>query len=116
MEGQVKMARKTGKLAPWQKKALEVYGGGDYAYMTTIEEVRKAHKDTFLDGLGYFILIELDPGEDCDSLEEASRRIISAMDDLENVRDALEDLAVEVDPDPDYDSDGNLKAGVDHAG
>jgi hypothetical protein len=48
-------------------------------------------------------MIELDPGEDCDSWAEAARRMAQIIGNVEDVQDAI-DKAM---PDEDEDEDGD---------
>lgn len=68
---------------PYQKAVLRIYEEGEYADMTTMDEVEQAG-----DGLFTFIMREL--GEDCDSQAEAERRIEVAINQLDEVFDRLE--------------------------
>jgi hypothetical protein len=80
----------TGELMPWQRKVLETYGGGDYSEAATVEEIEGYHSDGFLDGFGYALIVELDPGEDCDSWAEASRRLETVFGEIEDAREAVD--------------------------
>lgn len=72
-------------LTPIQKLAARVYGGGDYAHLSTLADCEDCG-DTLFTALQR----ELDPGEDCDGLEEARRRVRDMIRDLQAVSDALE--------------------------
>lgn len=78
------MARETGELSPWQKLVAQHYGGGDYAHLQNIEECQDVGDTLFT-----FLMIELDPGEGCDDMHEARRRLVSARDDVEAVLDKV---------------------------
>lgn len=69
-------------VARWQMDAFDVYAGGDYAG-------REDLSDFSGDTLARFIFIETSPHEDCDSREEAIRRMTVARDELQQVIDAL---------------------------
>lgn len=71
-------------LTPWQRKVADTYGGGDYAYIQTVDEARNVGDTLFT-----FLMIELDPKEDCDSNLEAIRRIDSAIDELQDAKRSL---------------------------
>jgi hypothetical protein len=64
-------------LTPWQKIVAEHYGGGDYAHVETVDECRDVGDTLFT-----FLMIELDPKEDCDSWDEAVRRLAMAQEQL----------------------------------
>lgn len=66
-----------------QQLAVSTYGGGDFAWVTTMGAAEEAG-DTLL----LFILRELADSE-CEDLHEAARRIVHAMRQLAEVRDAL---------------------------
>jgi hypothetical protein len=70
-------------LSPWQLAIAQHYGGGEYTHVTSLGECYDVG-----DGLFTFLMVELDPKEDCDSEEEARRRLavsISQLHDLEHV-------------------------------
>jgi hypothetical protein len=67
----------------YQKAVLSIYEEGEYAEMTTMDEVEQAG-----DGLLTFIMREL--GDDCDSQAEAERRIEVAISQLDEIYDRLE--------------------------
>jgi hypothetical protein len=67
-------------LSPWQRLVADNYGGGDYAHVQTLDECRDVGDTLFT-----FLMIELDPKEDCDSLEEAQRRVGVAEDQLNEI-------------------------------
>jgi len=70
---------------PYQKAVLKIYEEGEYAEMTTMDEVEQAG-----DGLFTFIMRELGDENDCDSQAEANRRIEVAISQLEEIYDRLE--------------------------
>lgn len=81
------------KLNAYQKAAASVYGGGDFVDLAEMEfknfaEFRESLKDVG-DTLFTFVMIELGLKEDCDSVEVARNRISSAVDDLNDVLEAL---------------------------
>lgn len=73
-----------------QRAVAAAYGGGDFAYVETLEECRRAD-----DGLFTFIMIELSEKEDCTDIDEALRRMEIAQEELESVTFALERLQAE---------------------
>lgn len=72
-------------IAPWQDAARKAYGDGDYADMSTRDNL-EACGDT----LFKFVMIELSRREDCNSFAEAQGRIRRAIQDLEEVSDAID--------------------------
>jgi hypothetical protein len=70
---------------PIQKLAARVYGGGDYAHLTRLEDCEDCG-DTLFAALQR----ELDPGEDCDGIKEARIRVRAMIRELQAVSDALE--------------------------
>jgi hypothetical protein len=72
----------------FQAKAVEVYQGGDFAWLKESKDWRK-DVDDIGDGLLRFILVELSEREDCSTWEEALARMETAMIDLELVRGSL---------------------------
>lgn len=76
---------KTPVLNDAQNAVLETYANGDFAHL--IECPTKEALDVELencgDGLLRFLMVELADQEDCFGLEEAVRRIKSAIEDLE---------------------------------
>ena len=71
-------------LTPWQRLVAENYGGGDYTHVETLDECRDVGDTLFT-----FLMIELDPKEDCNDQREAARRVETAMNQLEELRDQL---------------------------
>lgn len=69
-----------------QKIVLETYSDGEFADYTDVEEAR----DTCGDMLFSFLLTELSDDEDCETTEDAIRRLHTAVDDIQTVIDALE--------------------------
>jgi hypothetical protein len=53
-------------LSPWQHAIAQHYGGGDYAYVTSLDECRDVGDTLFT-----FLMIETDRAEDCDGWQEA---------------------------------------------
>jgi hypothetical protein len=69
-------------LSPWQRLVAETYGDGDYAHVATLAECRDVGDTLFT-----FLMIELDPKEDCGDWIEAVRRVEQAQDQLEELMD-----------------------------
>jgi hypothetical protein len=79
-------------LNDWQKTVARIYGGGDYAHFADAGEITDSELDLCGDTLFEFLMIELSDTEDCESLEEAIRRVRSARDQLDETFGALEAL------------------------
>lgn len=75
-------------LSPWQKLVAEHYGGGDYAHVETIDECHDVGDTLFT-----FLMVELDPKEDCDDWIEALRRVDQARDQLLDLHDTFTEHA-----------------------
>lgn len=71
-------------LNPFQRACTTVYAGGDFAHVETIEQAQ-----TMGDTLFTFLMIELATSEDCDSRDEAIRRLEAAISDVEQVIEAV---------------------------
>ena len=71
-------------LNPYQRKVADVYGGGDYAHLETVDECRDVG-----DSLFTFLIIELATGEGCEDEETAIQRLENARDDVQAVLDAF---------------------------
>lgn len=69
-------------LTPWQKLITQHYGGGDFAHIETVAESQDVEDTLFT-----FLMIELDPKEDCDDWPEALSRVDAARRQLEEVED-----------------------------
>jgi hypothetical protein len=79
MEGQV------AEFNAAQQVVLKNYGGGDYAErFNDMDDLGNVGDTLFL-----FLMRELADSEECDTLEEAQRRVDIALGDLQAVRDAL---------------------------
>jgi hypothetical protein len=76
----------------WQKSIARSYGGGDYAHIADQGEVRSDDLGTCGDTLFRFLMVELADGEDCDTQEEAVRRVARARDQLNDAISVLEVL------------------------
>jgi hypothetical protein len=68
----------------WQRLVAENYGGGDYAHVHELDECRDVGDTLFT-----FLMVELDPKEDCNSWEEAIRRVGTAKWQLEDLQNRL---------------------------
>jgi hypothetical protein len=75
----------TDQLTPWQRIVADNYGGGDFAHIQNIKDVKALKGDT----LFLFLMVELDPKEDCDSLQEALRRVHTAQAEVTHVYNML---------------------------
>lgn len=79
-------------LNSWQRAIARMYDGGDYAYLCDQAEVTREELAGCGDTLFEFLMIELADQEDCDSQEEAVRRMERARDQLDAAIAALEAL------------------------
>lgn len=71
-------------LNEFQKTVAHVYGGGDFAHITSMNEVNDCG-----DTLFKFLMIELSNEEDCEDRDTAIRRVWSAIYDLQQVLEVL---------------------------
>lgn len=71
-------------LSPAQQILVATYANGDFSHIKSIDESREVGDTLFL-----FLMIELDEKEDCDSINEAIRRVDSSMRDLHKVATSL---------------------------
>lgn len=71
-------------LTPWQRIVADNYAGGDFAHVQTLDECRDVGDTLFT-----FLMIELDPNEDCDSFDEAIRRVDVARRQIDELDEAL---------------------------
>lgn len=94
-------------LNPWQKKFLEVYANGDYRHLRdgTYEEARDEIQG---DTLAQFLLIELSTPEGCTDSETAYWRMENAMQDVQKVFLAIEDMQPEEDDEEEEDADADV--------
>ncbi|MGH6797139.1 MAG: hypothetical protein ACRECP_01870 [Methylocella sp.] len=81
------------QLNDWQKAVARIYGDGDFAHFEVDGKICDADLDQCGDTLFVFLMLELSDTEDCDSPEEAIRRIEIARRQLGDVIDALEVLS-----------------------
>lgn len=68
-----------------QRIAADVYGSGDYAYITSLKQAETGDRD----GLFKFVMRELSDEENCDTLDEAIQRMERAQADIQVVLDGL---------------------------
>ena len=80
------------QLNDWQKAVARIYGDGDFAHFEIDGKICDADLDQCGDTLFVFLMPELSDAEDCDSTEEAIRRIESARRQLGAAIDALEEM------------------------
>lgn len=78
------------KLNDWQKAVARTYGDGDYGHFEIDGKISDDDLDQCGDTLFVFLMLELSDAEDCDSSEEATRRVESARRQLDDAIDALE--------------------------
>lgn len=79
-------------LNAWQRAIARTYDGGDYAYLCDQAEITREELADCGDTLFVFLIIELGDQEDCDSDEEAIRRVARARDQLDAAIAVLEAL------------------------
>jgi hypothetical protein len=79
-------------LNKWQKAVARTYGDGDYGHFAESGEIRDNELDQCGDTLFEFLMLELSDAEDCDSLEEAVRRVESACRQLDSALSVLQAL------------------------
>ncbi len=79
-------------LNAWQRAIARSYDGGDYSHLADQGEVSRDDLAGCGDTLFEFLMIELADSEDCDSQEEAVRRVTQARDQLEAAIGVLEAL------------------------
>lgn len=79
-------------LNDWQKAVARTYSDGDFAFFADKGEIQDEDLDQCGDALFVFLMLDLSDTEDCDSLEEAIRRIESARRQLIEAIDALQAL------------------------
>lgn len=73
-----------------QKIMLEHYAGGEFSHIATLSTADAANEVHYCgDGLLRFLFAEMSDTEDCDSVEEAHRRVSAALRDLTIVLNAL---------------------------
>jgi hypothetical protein len=72
---------------PFQRACANAYCDGDFVYVADIEQVRAVHDTLFT-----FLMIELGTNEDCDTREEALRRLEMAIGNIQDVAAAIEKI------------------------
>ncbi|MDI1295426.1 MAG: hypothetical protein PSY12_06005 [bacterium] len=72
---------------PFQQACANAYCDGDFARVTDIEQVRAMYDTLFT-----FLMIELGTTEDCDTREEALRRLETAMGNIQDVAAAIDKI------------------------
>lgn len=75
----------------YQTITAKHYGGGDFDYVTSMDEVAECSDTLFL-----FLMRELAESEGCDSWEEVIRRMNMAVSDINHVLDQLEEACSHV--------------------
>lgn len=78
-------------LNPFQRVLARVYGDGAFAHVASLEEARGVG-----DGLFTFLMVELSDREDCQTPDDATRRLVDAIEDIRKVLHILE--AIQADP------------------
>jgi hypothetical protein len=76
-------------LNDWQKAVARTYGDRDYAHFDVDGAISDDDLDQCGDTLFVFLMLELSDAEDCDSSEEAIRRMESARRQLDDTIEAL---------------------------
>ena len=77
-------------LNDWQKAVAQTYGDRDYAHFDVDGVISDDDLDQCGDTLFVFLMLELSDAEDCDSTDEAIRRMESARRQLDDAIEALE--------------------------
>ena len=80
------------QLNDWQKAVARTYGDGDYGHFEVEGKISDDDLEQCGDTLFAFLMLELSDAEDCDSSEEAIRRLESARRQLDEAIEALEAL------------------------
>lgn len=80
------------RLNTWQMAIVRTYGDGDYAYLADRGNISSSDLEDCGDTLFRFLIVELANSEDCESLEEAIRRVGRARDQLDDAIGVLEAL------------------------
>jgi hypothetical protein len=79
-------------LNSWQKAVARSYDGGDYAYLAEQDETAREDLAACGDTLFEFLMVELGDQEDCDSQQEAIRRLERAREQLDGAIAVVEAL------------------------
>lgn len=69
---------------PYQRACAAAFGGGDFAHVVTMDDVRGVHDTLFT-----FLMVELSSDEGCLDQEIAIRRLATAAADIDGVMDAI---------------------------
>lgn len=77
-------------LNDWQRAVARTYGDGDYGYFEADGKISDDDLEQCGDTLFIFLMRELSDAEDCDSSEEAIRRMESARRQLDDAIETLE--------------------------
>ncbi|GBH32873.1 hypothetical protein OVY48_03215 [Sphingobium sp. SA2] len=72
---------------PFQRTCADAYCEGDFAHVEDIEQVRAVSDTLFT-----FLMIELGTPEDCDTREEALRRMAMAIGNIQDFAAAIEKM------------------------
>lgn len=72
-------------LNPFQRACANVYGGGDFAHVSSVDDARATGDTLFL-----FLMVELSSNEGCTDGEEAGRRLEMAIADIQGVAEAVQ--------------------------
>lgn len=75
-------------LSRYQRIAADAYDDGAHSHVTSIEDAREVGDTLFV-----FLMAELAESEDCEDLDTAIRRVETAINQLTEVRAALEQAA-----------------------
>ena len=74
---------------PFQRTCADAYCEGEFAHVEEIEQVRAVSDTLFT-----FLMIELGTPEDCDTREEALRRMTVAIGNIQDVGAAIEKIQI----------------------
>jgi hypothetical protein len=77
------------QLNDWQKAVTRTYGDGDYRHFEVTGKISDVDLERCGDTLFIFLMLELSDAEDCDSSDEAIRRLESARRQLDDAIDAV---------------------------
>lgn len=72
---------------PFQRLCADRYADGDFAHVENLPEAREVGDTLFT-----FLMIELASSEDCDSREEALRRLEQAIANIEEIAAVIRDF------------------------
>jgi hypothetical protein len=77
------------QLNDWQKAVARTYGDGDYRHFEVDGKISDDDLERCGDTLFIFLMLELSGAEDCDSSDEAIRRLENARRQLGDAIDAV---------------------------